>query len=517
LSDHTPLLNLTLDRSVEKLWYNLNGGNNITICENCNGNINKFLQLEEGFGSINLYANDSLNNLGFNSTTYTLNMNEYYFDTFTDNSSLRDVNSITINSGNITAGTGGGSPLNVILICATGTCSAASSDVPIETELTNLGHTVTTIIDTDQTWDTSLYDLAVISESVNSGNTAWLKTETIPILTTEGSNWDEYDLGTGGSSASLTSTDINIVNGSHYITETFGTGIVTIYNGASAGGGDISGFSNDVQNLAFYSGSGTLSAITVVESGGTLADSSTAAERRSFFAGFDFEELNTDGLTLFARTVDWTADNQLSSSPGNFTSHPINTSNIISEFANITWSEANTDSSNNITVEISANNGINWTSVNSGDSLNSSQFVNGSSLLYRVNFNTDGTLFPALLDFEINWTSSAISNKTYNDKALFIGKEISNAGSNLYWINITIINNLNESEDLIITDFVPNGFNAGSFNPISDFINNTQSPYAGRIYGWNLTVGALSTNEISYAITGTGNYELLKTYAIGVD
>ncbi len=517
LTDYTPNLNLTLDRTVDTLWYNINNGDNITICENCNGNISKFVVLEEGNSNIYVYANDSNNNLGFNSTFVSLNMNQYYFDTYLDNSSLSNVNSLQINPGNITTRVAGGGALNVILICATGTCTATSSDVPINNELVSLGHTVTTIIDTDTTWDTSAYDLAVISESVNSGNTGWLKTESIPILTMEGSNWDEYDLGTGGTSDSLTSRDINIVNGTHYITENLGTGTFTIYTGASAGGGDISGWSNDVQNLAFYSGSGTLSALLVVENGGTLVDSTTAAERRAFFAGFDFGSLNANGLTIFERAVDWTAGNEEGSVGGSLTSHAINTTSIVSTFSNISWSEANTDSNNNITVEISANNGINWTTITNGNSIDASSLVNGSSIVYRIIFDTDGTLFPTLLDLEINWSGNNITTEIYENKSVEIIKQISNVGNNVYRINLTIINNLNEPEDVILTDFVPSGFNAGSFNPFWDLSNTTNAPYQGTIYSWNLTVAPLSINQISYAITGVGDYQLLQSYTVAID
>jgi len=85
IADITPLLNVTLDSEVKSLWYNLNNGANITICNDCNGEQTSFIYINEGNVLVNVYANDSAGNVGINSTRFAVNMNYNYYDTFDDN------------------------------------------------------------------------------------------------------------------------------------------------------------------------------------------------------------------------------------------------------------------------------------------------------------------------------------------------------------------------------------------------------------------------------------------------
>jgi hypothetical protein len=67
---------------------------------------------------------------------------------------------------------------------------------------------------------------------------------------------------------------------------------------------------------------------------------------------------------------------------GNFTSYPINTTYNITKISNITWQESGADSDNNISVEISLDNGQNWYSAENGQGISSIQ--TGNSLVYKV-------------------------------------------------------------------------------------------------------------------------------------
>ncbi len=116
--------------------------------------------------------------------------------------------------------------LNIALVVGDPAVLDANTDVPLRDHLqTTLGHTVTLKDDADSTWDPTTFDVVVISESVGSSATAWLKTQVVGILTVEGSNYDEFCLGTAGTSDLGADTDINITNNSHYITAVFPLGV----------------------------------------------------------------------------------------------------------------------------------------------------------------------------------------------------------------------------------------------------------------------------------------------------
>jgi hypothetical protein len=113
-------------------------------------------------------------------------------------------------------------------------------------------------------------------------------------------------------------------------------------------------------------------------------------------------------------------------------------------------------------------------------------------------------------NFTINLTYTKLSN-------VEVIKELNSISSDVYSVNLTIINKVNGSKNIILTDFVPDNFNVGSFTPSFDFTNQTSSgKYNGDVYAWNLTLSPNSINQISYAIIGIGDYELLKAYPVGV-
>jgi hypothetical protein len=198
--------------------------------------------------------------------------------------------------------------LNVALICATATCTDANIDVPLKNYLIALGHNVTTYIDTNTSWTPTNYNVVVISESTLSSNTAWLKNIAVPILTVEGQNWDEFDMGTGGDSNLGGSLDIDITDNTHYITSVFPLGVLTINNAGTNTSNDLgymAGWANGVNKLANYTSNASWARLTYVDKGGALVTSGTAAERRVFFGARYFGQLNSDGVKIFDRSLQW--------------------------------------------------------------------------------------------------------------------------------------------------------------------------------------------------------------------
>jgi len=199
--------------------------------------------------------------------------------------------------------------LDVALVCGTSGCADVDRDVPIRNHLTTtLGHTVTNFDDNDQTWIPTSFDVVVISESVLSSNIAWLKDQAVSIFTVAGTNWDELEMGSGGSSSGGGDTDIKPDN-SHYITGVFSNAVRTVTTVAT-NLGDMSGWANGVRKLAHYKSNSTLAKLLYVEAGGVLQGGvNTAAERRVFFGVQYFANLTADGITLFNRSLNWAAHN----------------------------------------------------------------------------------------------------------------------------------------------------------------------------------------------------------------
>ncbi|MCH7933624.1 MAG: hypothetical protein IIC36_06470, partial [Gemmatimonadetes bacterium] len=200
--------------------------------------------------------------------------------------------------------------LNVALVCGTAACADVDFDVPLVNHLTStLGHTVTNFAAADTGWTPSSYDVVVISESVGSSSTAWLKTEVVGILTLEGSNWDEFEMGSAGTSDLGADTQINITDNTHYITSVFPTGVLTVTT-VTTNLGSMSGWANGVGKLAHYNSNSALAKLLYVDIGGVLQGGvNTAADRRAFWGAQYFANLTADGITIFNRALDWVAYN----------------------------------------------------------------------------------------------------------------------------------------------------------------------------------------------------------------
>ena len=57
--DVTPRLNVSVDTLAHTIWYNLDGGTNITLCTNCYSSSNVFLYVNETASTVNVYANNT--------------------------------------------------------------------------------------------------------------------------------------------------------------------------------------------------------------------------------------------------------------------------------------------------------------------------------------------------------------------------------------------------------------------------------------------------------------------------
>ena len=175
------------------------------------------------------------------------------------------------------------------------------------------GYAVTPLGDAESqtNYDAALATSGVVyvSVEVNSTDVAYkLRETTLGIVIGEPALSDEFGFSSTTSDPG-THADITIDDNSHYITSTFATGALTIYDTAQ----DVRYMSGTVATGASVLGSYSAnSALAVVDIGDSLDNSyngsSIAFGRRVFLpvgSGFDFTSLTDDGLTLVQRALEW--------------------------------------------------------------------------------------------------------------------------------------------------------------------------------------------------------------------
>jgi len=205
-------------------------------------------------------------------------------------------------------------PIRVMLLMGNAT-TPSSQDAAKQAALESFGFDVTPVDDGDSQakYDDviSQVEVAYISEEVyqnGNGVAQKLVDASIGILNEEVAANDDL-LTASSSGGNLTATSIDITDNSHYITQSFGIGALTIcgstslnkMNGTLAGG---------LVKLADANVSSS-PALGVIDYNGALYGVGKAAGRRVVlpFGGdsFDFNQLNANGLTIVQRSVEWAA------------------------------------------------------------------------------------------------------------------------------------------------------------------------------------------------------------------
>lgn len=487
VNDYSIDLEINAAELVDTLWYNVNGANNITICRNCNGNIITPIIFEEGNQVIEIFGNDSYGNIGTDVSNINFNTYGTFYESFTDNNSIKTYQNITLNSGSLIYDPTLKRRLNVAMICGDATCSAANSDVPMKDYIENVkNYTVTTYAGTDNSWIPTDYDVIVISESVNSGDTAWLKGMDVGIITGEGANWDEFALGTGGDSTIGGNTDITIQTNTHYITSPYSTGNLLVSSGTN--GGHISGWSGGVELLALYKTSSTNARLLAADKGSTLTDLSSAANRRVFYGTFDFDIMNAQGRDIFGRSIDWAAYNTGSGiGYASATLYQLNLSGTYFNITNVTWDETGTDGINKkIIVNISGDNGLTWNSATNNQGL----MITGDSLLVKVEFYTNESLQLSIDNLNITFLSGMIP--TIN-----LLSPINNTKYIVKNNNITFSWSVSDDDLLLTCELYLNGIYNNTIPCDSGNITNFSRVIDSGSYSWQINVIDSDNNNIS--------------------
>ncbi|MCF7910281.1 fibronectin type III domain-containing protein, partial [Candidatus Pacearchaeota archaeon] len=430
IADVTPALNVTLDKNVHTLWYTIDSGQtNYTLCRNCGGTQINYLHLPEGNYNLEVYANDSANRIGFDNVSFTIDVNFGYYDNFNDNSSIEEMNNgVSWNQGNISFTDN--SPLIEFQRASGSTGTSHTIDIGnpgnnrlvavfLDDESTsgaNFQGTVSIgsvnarqlVVSDNPSGVGNHQELHVFNESAlgslsgnqtitySGGDSGWAMHVMVFYNVKEANAYDFQIDDTSSSQAEILPDAVDIPQNGLLI---FGAanGQSGTYNDndwdTNPTEGTDDGLSPEIEMTEVTDGPNPSSAVLAT----AYWISSTTEQTNRLFRARGSNTNNLRGTGIIA------SFEPLDRLPGNFTSKSINTTATIRQIVNITWDEVNTDSeNNNLSIEISADNGANWYNVSKGESF--SNFTEGSALKYRVLFNTNNSRTLYLDNFTINWT-----------------------------------------------------------------------------------------------------------------
>ena len=175
------------------------------------------------------------------------------------------------------------------------------------------GYSVTLIDESDSQANfdaaAALADVAYVAEDITSGELGTkLREATIGVVIEEEKITDEFGISSG--ETTFTQASIEITDNTHYITEPFSLGTVTFSSSAQPVGGRAGTLAPGLAVLALRPSSST-SMLDVIDTGGVLFDTGTAAGRRVKLPwggnGFDINSLTAEGLDIMRRALEWGA------------------------------------------------------------------------------------------------------------------------------------------------------------------------------------------------------------------
>jgi hypothetical protein len=201
--------------------------------------------------------------------------------------------------------------LGSVLLPVQNTGSLTTQEKLKQMQLDVWGYDVTLIDDdaTQASYNTAFSGkLAVYLPKDASAASIGTKLTNCPIGVVSESYGLSDELGLTSTSAGSASTSVTIADNAHYITSPFAAGALTIFTSSQTAATLTGTIAPGLQTLGSISGAKSL---CVVESGGVLYTSTTAAGRRVQLpwggSSFDFATLNASGKLLMRRAVEWAA------------------------------------------------------------------------------------------------------------------------------------------------------------------------------------------------------------------
>lgn len=371
--DFSPGLNITLVGDAAYLVMSINGGINQTICTGCTGEHIIPIILEEGSQIIRVYANNTDSATSKNSTSFIVDYDKHYYDQYLDNYSVLSSNDVIWNYGNMT-----------FFASSSETASSSVWDANTQTgdsTWANSGRTVYT------------FRNIVESTSISSGG------DKIRVKFLAGT---DNSLGINNPSICQRSgTTSDCVSGTWRRLK-FGGTDSTIISASGITWSDWLEYpisSSNSYMVTFYM-DGTNDGVSYVQPGTNMlysingADQSLTVDWSGLAPGYEALMYGVDEIEV---------KNNVTGGIANFTSHSMNTTQEVNGISYAGWTETGVDANNNISLEISVDNGVSWNSISNGGSL--SGFTPGTSLVYRVLYSANSVVNLSLQDLNITWAS----------------------------------------------------------------------------------------------------------------
>jgi hypothetical protein len=467
-ADVTPLLNLTINGTASTIWYNVNQLNNITVCNDCNEIPETFLHQAEGSHTLNVYANNSAGNTTYTSQAFTIDMNNNYFDTFLDNSSIKTFNqsfwdndriNLTYDINSFQGG------LNWDANDQTGDAAWANSGRSgysfrniLQGSSINQSGNFMRLKFISGTDDPLRINNPTICE--RSGTTSDCVAGTWETLTINGSqnyliptnserwtDWFEYD---------IDETKDYLVT---FYMDTTSDGVMYL----------------DAPSTMVYSSNGNDYSLN--ENWASLSPTS-----ENLMYGVDLMEVRN-----------------IPEDKSYIISKEINTTNTIAEFTNITWNEFGNTGTISISVNVSADNGAHWYQATNGQGLVS--ITAGNSLIYKVFVNATDFANISLLDLNITWSNTASpapdvtinypTASTFPDVTPILNFSVTNGIANTVWYTI------NEGSNQVVCTNCN-----GDFTRVLYLQEGT---YTVVVYTSN-SLGEQKSDSVTFTINMNGNY-----------
>ncbi|MCU7935398.1 MAG: DNRLRE domain-containing protein [Candidatus Thiodiazotropha sp. (ex Dulcina madagascariensis)] len=152
--------------------------------------------------------------------------------------------------------------------------------------------------------NTSNYDVVYISSTASASTVGtYFTNKTIGVVSEQGELNDELGIASG--SAWPVGNSITITDSSHYITQPFSPGSLTIYQGDMEGLTVSGSEAPEIETLADWVGNG---ALVTLDMGAALEGGGTAAGRRVMLPigrTVDWDQINNNGLLMLQRAIEW--------------------------------------------------------------------------------------------------------------------------------------------------------------------------------------------------------------------
>jgi hypothetical protein len=199
---------------------------------------------------------------------------------------------------------------NLLFVC-TNASTPTTEELKREEWLKWWAYKVTRIAATDTSTNfntaAAANDVAYVPETVTSTDlNTKLLSKPLGVVTDEPALIDDFQLAM--SMASSGANPFSVASNAHYITSPFTVGSRPLFTTGTTSLEPVGTLAREAVFLGTFTNSAK--AIVTIEAGGILVDNSKAAGRRVFLpwaASTAFANLNSDGLTIFKRSVEWAA------------------------------------------------------------------------------------------------------------------------------------------------------------------------------------------------------------------